>query len=216
MLVTAAMVRDEQDAVFSYRGVMHDVTEKRLLEQQLAQSQKMEAIGQLAGGIAHDFNNILTAIMGYCNLLLMDIPEGSPLKDPADHILSSSERAANLTRSLLSFSRKQVISPKPVNVNEIVITIEKLIRRLIGEDIELKTLLDPGDVMILADSGQIEQVLINLCTNARDAMPGGGMITIAITTQLSGNTAPGGVSRQARSVCGHRTFPIPVPASTQN
>jgi PAS domain S-box-containing protein len=184
VLVTAAIVRDQEGAVFSYRGVFHDVTDKRRLEQQLAQSQKMEAIGQLAGGIAHDFNNILTAIMGYCNLLLMDIPEDSPLKDHADHILSSSERAANLTRSLLSFSRKQVMSPKPINMNEIVITIEKLLRRLIGEDIELRTVLDPGEVMVLADSGQIEQVLINLCTNARDAMPGGGVITLAISTAV--------------------------------
>ncbi len=184
VLVTAAIVRDQGGAVSSYRGVFHDVTEKRRLEQQLAQSQKMEAIGQLAGGIAHDFNNILTAIMGYCNLLLMDIPEDSPLKDHADHILSSSERAANLTRSLLSFSRKQVMSPKPVNVNEIVLTIEKLLRRLIGEDFELRTVLNPEDIMILADSGQIEQVLINLCTNARDAMPGGGVITLAISTAV--------------------------------
>ncbi len=184
VLMTAVIVRDEEGAVFSYRGVFHDVTDKRRLEQQLAQSQKMEAIGQLAGGIAHDFNNILTAIMGYCNLLLMDIPEDSPLKDPADHILSSSERAANLTRSLLSFSRKQVITPKPVNVNEIVLTIEKLLRRLIGEDIELKTVFDREHVMVLADTGQIEQVLINLCTNARDAMPGGGVITISITSAV--------------------------------
>ncbi len=184
VLVTAVIVRDENGTVVSYRGAFHDVTDKRRLEQQLAQSQKMEAIGQLAGGIAHDFNNILTAIMGYCNLLLMDTPEDSPLKDHADHILASSERAANLTRSLLSFSRKQVMSPKSVNMNEIVITIEKLLRRLIGEDFELRTVLDPGPVMVLADSGQIEQVLINLCTNARDAMPGGGVITIAISTAI--------------------------------
>ena len=150
------------------------MTEKRHLETQLAQSQKMEAIGQLAGGIAHDFNNILTAIMGYANLLLLDMPEDSPLRNHAEHILSSSERAANLTRSLLAFSRKQVISPKQVNLYTIVTTIEKLLMRLIGEDIELKTvLLSDQDVVVLADSGQIEQVLINLCTNARDAMPAG-------------------------------------------
>jgi PAS domain S-box-containing protein len=184
VLVTAAAVRDEQGTARTYRGVFHDVTEKRRLEQQLVQSQKMEAIGQLAGGIAHDFNNILTAIMGYGNLLLMDMPEDSPLKTHAEHILSSSERAANLTRSLLAFSRKQVISPKTVNLNTIVTTIEKLLIRLIGEDIELRTLVDSRDIMILADSGQIEQVLINLCTNARDAMPDGGVLTIATSAVI--------------------------------
>ena len=112
VLVTAASVQDDSSQEKTYRGVMHDVTEKRTLEQQLVQSQKMEAIGQLAGGIAHDFNNILTAIMGYANLLMLDIPEDSPLIDHAEHILSSAERAANLTRSLLAFSRKQVISPE--------------------------------------------------------------------------------------------------------
>ncbi len=182
VLVTAAAVSDEQGSNRAFRGVFHDVTEKRRLEQQLVQSQKMEAIGQLAGGIAHDFNNILTAIMGYANLLLLDSPEGSPLKNHAEHIVSSSERAANMTRSLLAFSRKQVITPKPVNLNNIVVTIEKLIVRLIGEDIELRTRFDAKDLTIMADSGQIEQVLINLCTNARDAMPKGGLVTIAISS----------------------------------
>jgi signal transduction histidine kinase/ActR/RegA family two-component response regulator len=184
VLVTASTVRGEFGSVRAYRGVFHDVTEKRLLEQQLVQSQKMEAIGQLAGGIAHDFNNILTAIMGYTNLLLLDMAEESPLKDHAEHILSSSERAANLTRSLLAFSRKQVISPKPVSLNSVVSAIEQLLIRLIGEDIELRTRFDEEEVMILADSGQIEQVLINLCTNARDAMPTGGILTIAISTVI--------------------------------
>jgi PAS domain S-box-containing protein len=187
VLVTAAAVKDENSPATTYRGVFHDVTEKRRLEQQLVQSQKMEAIGQLAGGIAHDFNNILTAIMGYTNLLLLDMPEKSPLMSHAEHILSSSERAANLTRGLLAFSRKQVISPKAVNLNTIVTTIEGLLIRLIGEDIELKTTLDPEDVMVLADSGQIEQVLINLCTNARDAMLQGGFLAIATSTVIVGD-----------------------------
>lgn len=190
VLVTAARVRDEPGSEWTYRGVFHDVTDKRRLEQQLVQSQKMEAIGQLAGGIAHDFNNILTAIMGYANLLLMDIPEENPVKYHAEHILSSSERAANLTRSLLAFSRKQVITPKPVNLNDIVTAIDKLIVRLIGEDVELRTQFESDDIMILADNGQIEQVLINLCTNARDAMPKGGVVTITISTIIIRDSFP--------------------------
>ncbi len=184
VLVTASPVKNEDGTVLAYRGVFHDVTDKRKLEIQLIQAQKIEAIGQLAGGIAHDFNNILTAIMGYGNLLLLDMPEDSPLKDSAERILSSAERAANLTRSLLAFSRKQVISPKPVNLNGIINDIRELLVRLIGEDIELKTSHESQDVMILADSGQIEQVLINLCTNARDAMPQGGQLTISISTTI--------------------------------
>lgn len=197
VLVTASIIRSQEGVLSNYRGVFHNVTEKRTLEQQLVQSQKMEAIGQLAGGIAHDFNNILTAIMGYANLLLLDLPEeGGPLTVHAEHILSSAERAANLTRSLLSFSRKQVLTPKPVDLNAIVTTIQKLLLRLIGEDIELRTNLDTNGATILADSGQIEQVLINLCTNARDAMPGGGIITISTSTiivreSLEGIERPG-------------------------
>ncbi len=184
VLMTASPIRNENGSVLAYRGVFHDVTDKRRLEIQLIQAQKIEAIGQLAGGIAHDFNNILTAIMGYGNLLLLDMPEDSPLKDSAERILSSAERAANLTRSLLAFSRKQVISPKPVNLNGIINDTRELLVRLIGEDVELKTTHESQDIMILADSGQIEQVLINLCTNARDAMPRGGQLTISISTTI--------------------------------
>ena len=181
VLVTASIVREAPGPGWTYRGAFHDVTEKRRLEQQLVQSQKMEAIGQLAGGIAHDFNNILTAIMGYANLLVFDLAEDSPLAHHAEHIISSADRAANLTRSLLAFSRKQVISPKPVNLNVIVAGIEKLLATLIGEHIELRTSFEANDVIVLADSGNIEQVLINLCTNARDAMPNGGRVTIGIS-----------------------------------
>ncbi len=190
VLITASTVQDPSFPFRTYRGVMHDVTEKRTLEQQLVQSQKMEAIGQLAGGIAHDFNNILTAIMGYANLLLLDIPENSPLMDHAEHILSSAERAANLTRSLLAFSRKQVISPKPVNLNDVVTSLDGLLHRIIGEDIELSVMTDEHDVIVMADGGQIEQVLINLCTNARDAMPSGGRLGIQIATVVVREQTP--------------------------
>ncbi|HBG17717.1 MAG TPA: hypothetical protein DDY32_00085, partial [Desulfobulbaceae bacterium] len=132
----------------------------------------------LAGGIAHDFNNILTALLGYSNLLKLKIGNDQVLNNYVDQILISSEKAANLTKSLLAFSRKQIIDPKPVDLNQIVRGIEKLLRRLIGEDIEFKTILDDRELAIMADSGQIEQILINLSSNASDAMPGGGIFTI--------------------------------------
>jgi signal transduction histidine kinase len=147
-------------------------------EERLRQAQKMEAIGQLAGGIAHDFNNILTAIIGYANLLSMKVEGDDIQADYVKHILSSAERAASLTQSLLAFSRKQIINPKPVDLNEIVCKVEKLLSRLIGEDIELKITSLGKNLTVLADGGQLEQVLMNLTTNARDAMPEGGLLTI--------------------------------------
>ncbi len=155
-----------------------DITERKNLEKQLLQAQKMEAIGQLTGGIAHDFNNILTAIMGYGSLMRSQIKEDNLMKTYLEQILSSAEKAANLTQSLLAFSRKQIINPAPINLNDIVRKVEKLLKRLIGEDIELKVILSDMDLNIMADSVQIEQVLMNLATNARDAMPNGGVFTI--------------------------------------
>ncbi|MBI5055503.1 MAG: PAS domain S-box protein [Nitrospirae bacterium] len=152
--------------------------EKLKLQEQLIQAQKMEAIGMLAGGVAHDFNNILTAIIGYGNLVKMKLAKDDPLKVNLDHILASSERGANLTQSLLAFSRKQLISPAPVDLNQAMRNMQKLLGRLIGEDIELKLVLDERPLTILADSGQIEQILMNLATNAKDAMPDGGSLII--------------------------------------
>jgi len=154
-------------------------SEKQHLEGQLRHAQKMEAIGTFAGGIAHDFNNILTAIIGYGTVLQMKMEKDNPLKHNVDQILASSERAANLTQSLLTFSRKQVINLRPLKLNEIVKRVEKLLLRLIGEDIELKTILASEELKAMADSSQIEQVLMNLATNARDAMPDGGILTIS-------------------------------------
>ena len=158
--------------------VVEDITERKLLESQLLQAQKMESVGQFAGGIAHDFNNILTAIIGYASLLLMKMGENDPLRRNAEQILLSSERAASLTHSLLAFSRKQIIHPKPVNLNEILRRTEKLLIKLVRADIELKTILADEDLIILADSNQIEQVFMNLAVNARDAMPDGGLLMI--------------------------------------
>ncbi|MDD2337586.1 MAG: PAS domain-containing protein [Geobacteraceae bacterium] len=153
--------------------------EKQRLENQLNHSQKMEAIGQLAGGVAHEFNNIMTAIIGYGHLMVMKTEEHSPLRHFAAQILTSAERASALTRSLLTFSRKQISNPHHVNVNEAIEKMGKLMSRLIREDIEFRTELADSELIILADDGQLEQVLMNLVTNARDAMPSGGLVFIS-------------------------------------
>ena len=152
--------------------------EQEKLHSQLLQAQKMEAVGHLAGGMAHDFNNILTAIIGYANMMKIKVPADEQLAFYASQILSAADRAARLTKSLLAFSRKQVIEPKPVDLNEIVQSVTKIAKRLIGEDIEFRTVLRDKSMNVLADSGQMEQVLLNLCTNARDAMPHGGQLII--------------------------------------
>lgn len=152
--------------------------EKAGLEEQLRHSQKMEAIGTLAGGVAHDFNNMLTAINGYGTLIKLELTEGDKLWSFADQIVKAGERGAALTQRLLAFSRKQIISPMPINVNVNVKSLEKILVRLITEDIELKLMLEAADPVVMADSGQLDQVLINLVTNARDAMPQGGTLTI--------------------------------------
>jgi two-component system cell cycle sensor histidine kinase/response regulator CckA len=183
VLLTSAAVPDEKGKIIAYRGIMKDITERKRLEQQLLQAQKMEAIGQLAGGIAHDFNNILTAIIGFGTLLKIETSKDDLLRSYVTQILTSAERAANLTQALLAFSRRQIISPKPMNLNEIIQGVERLLSRLIGEDIELSTFLTDKELTVMADSGQIETVLMNLATNARDAMPDGG--SLIIKTELT-------------------------------
>jgi PAS domain S-box-containing protein len=156
-----------------------DVTAQRHLEEQLRQSQKMEAVGQLAGGIAHDFNNLLTAILGSAQLLLHNTPEGDPRREDAEEIRQAGLRAAELTRQLLAFSRRQVLAPKVLELNAVVANMERMLRRLLGEDVELVTSLDAATGAVSADPGQLEQVLLNLAVNARDAMPGGGRLSVA-------------------------------------
>lgn len=177
---TIAPVKNPQGVITNYIAIKEDVTERRSLENQLRQSQKMEAIGTLAGRVAHDFNNILTAIIGFGSLLEMKMAPDDPLHHNVAQILSAAERAANLTRSLLAFSRKQQIATRVMNLNEIVTGLEKMLNRLIREDIELSIAIAERSLPVLVDAGQIEQVLINLVTNARDAMPEGG--TLSITT----------------------------------
>jgi PAS domain S-box-containing protein len=159
-------------------GMALDVSEKKKLERQLQQAQKMEAVGQLTGGIAHDFNNILSAITGYASLLQRGIDESDPLRNHLDQILSSANKAAELTRSLLTFSRQQITNLIPIDVNESIGKIETLLARTIGEDIIFRTIPVEKDLTVNADPGQVEQVLMNLAMNARDAMPGGGQLTI--------------------------------------
>jgi signal transduction histidine kinase/CheY-like chemotaxis protein len=148
------------------------------LQEQLRQSQKMEAVGLLAGGIAHDFNNMLMAIVSYGGILQMNITEDDPLRPHVDKMLTVVDRAAGLTQSLLAFSRKQVIELRPCNLNNIIRKVEKLLVRIIGEDIEIRTTFREDPLVVTVDSGQIEQVLLNLATNARDAMPHGGLLSI--------------------------------------
>jgi PAS domain S-box-containing protein len=177
--ITATAVSDEKGRVINYRGIIRDVTLEKTLEHRILEAQKMEAVGQLAGGIAHDFNNILSAIIGYGSLVLMQVQEDSPLRSYVEQILDSSERAAVLTQNLLAFSRKQIINPQPGSINEIIRNVTPVLTKLIREDIELKLELNAEDSIVVVDRLQIEQVLMNLVTNARDAMAAGGTLTIS-------------------------------------
>ena len=177
--LATALVRDADGKPAYVIGMAEDVTEQRQLEEQLRQSQKLEAIGRLAGGVAHDFNNMLTAIGGYTALALEQAETGSTLRGDLDEIRKATDRAALLTRQLLAFSRKQVLMPELLNLNDVVLELEAMLRPLLGEDVTLTMQLDPGLGPIEADPGQLHQVVMNLVVNARDAMPNGGEITIA-------------------------------------
>lgn len=159
-------------------NVSHDITRVKQLEQQFRQSQKLEAIGRLAGGVAHDFNNQLTVIYGYTQLMLDTLPSGASQKDMLQEIKKAGERAASLTRQLLAFSRNQVLEPKVLDINAVVTESEKMLKRLVGEDIDLAAVLNPHLGRVETDPSQVEQVLMNLVINARDAMPQGGKLTI--------------------------------------
>lgn len=179
--VTISPVHDKNDRIVNYIAVKQDISDFKQLEEQLRQSQKLEAIGMLAGGIAHDFNNLLTVICGYSDLSLMRLREEDPLHRNISEINKAADRAAGLTRQLLAFSRKQVLQPRVLDLNAVVSELEKMLRRLIGEDIGLATVLESELGSVKADPGQIEQIIMNLAVNARDAMPQGGKLTIETT-----------------------------------
>jgi PAS domain S-box-containing protein len=176
-------MKDSNGNVVSVIETINNITAKRNLEDQLRHALKMEAVGTLTGGIAHDFNNILTAILGYTSILKTQAREGRQSPEIIESLLAAANRAASLTKSLLTFSRKQKIENRPFNLNDTVRNMEKLLLRVIGEDIELVTMLSDGELKVLGDAGQIEQVLMNLCTNARDAMTEGGVLTISTARQ---------------------------------
>jgi PAS domain S-box-containing protein len=176
--LTVARMRGDSRAVVT--GFIRDITERRALEEQLRQSQKLEAIGRLAGGVAHDFNNILMSIMGSADLLLMELRESDPARTEATEIKQSVERGAGVTRQLLAFGRRQASRPRLFALGDVVSSMDKMLRRLIGPEIEIEIACGEVPVMVRADPGQWEQVVMNLAINARDAMPKGGRLTIRV------------------------------------
>jgi PAS domain S-box-containing protein len=169
---------DESGRVFGVASLVQDVTERVALEEKLHHAQKMEAVGRLAGGIAHDFNNILTVIMGYSQILTDGVPVASRLMDATVQIRTAAERAEEITRQLLAFSRKQMLSPRPIDLNNVMMNLDTMLRRLIGDDVAIETVPGRDLGTVKADPGQIEQVIMNLAVNARDAMPSGGTLTL--------------------------------------
>jgi two-component system, cell cycle sensor histidine kinase and response regulator CckA len=181
-IIAASPMYDEHGNFIGSLGMITDITERKRLEAQLRQSQKMEAVGRLAGGVAHDFNNLLTAIRGHVDLLLQELEPGSALREDVQEIGKAAVRAASLTQQLLAFSRRQMLQPVVLHLDDVVRDIESLLRRLISEDIALDITLKAGSSRVRADRSQVEQVLMNLVVNARDAMPNGGRIRIVTST----------------------------------
>ena len=173
-----SVLRDTKDEAIGVASIGNDVTEHRKLEDQLRHAQKMEAVGTLAGGIAHDFNNILNVIIGYGTMVMDKLEDGSPSKERMNEVLIAADRAANLTKRLLVFSRKQVVEVKPININELILGLQKMLVRIISESIDFNLNLAGRPLIVLADAGQIEQVLVNLVANAKDAMQESGRLTI--------------------------------------
>ena len=185
VLIEDRVIRDKKGGITGIRSMIEDITERRRAEEalkkseeQLRQWQRVEAIGRLAGGVAHDFNNLLMTIKGCSELLLRELDSNNPRREEVEEIRKAAERATALTRQLLAFGRRQVLQPQVLDLNEVVANMDRMLQRLIGEDIQLLTVLDPELWPVKVDPGQIEQVIMNLAVNARDAMPGGGKLTI--------------------------------------
>jgi len=176
--VSCHLLKGEQGNYLGLEGILRDITERKILEEQLLQSQKIEAVGTLAGGVAHDFNNILTAIIGYTHVVLMKMKQDDPLHYELQQVLAAADRAALLTQSLLAFSRKQMVHLAPIEINDVLKKFGSFLVRLVREDIEISTTTSDEKLTVLADKGQIEQALMNLVTNAQDAMPHGGRLLI--------------------------------------
>jgi signal transduction histidine kinase/CheY-like chemotaxis protein len=196
-------ILDDVGEVYRFVGIAEDITGRKEAEEslkeseeRLRQSQKMESIGRLAGGVAHDFNNLLTAILGYTDMLGLRVSSDETLHSYVKEIEKASERAARLTQQLLAFSRSQVLQPKKLDLNRLITDLEKMLYRVIGEHIRLETVLGPEQVLIEADPGQIEQVILNLVVNARDAMPGGGKLIIE--TRIVSTTSEKWLSKKDR------------------
>ena len=179
--VAATLLQNQQGRVSEILGVTRDVTDRLQVEARLLQAQKLESVGRLAGGVAHDFNNLLTVINGYCDMLMSELPTDEGSHELVAEIRAAGERAAALSGQLLVLSRKQVVQAKQVNLNDIISEVEKMLGRVIGEDIRLESVLSPSLGCVLADPGQLHQILMNLAVNARDAMPNGGTLLIETT-----------------------------------
>ncbi len=203
-------IRDARGHAYRAIGVVTDITERKMLEERLTQAQKMEAVGRLAGGVAHDFNNLLTVINGFSEAMLLDTGPDDPRRDALVSVIDAGRRAADLTQQLLAFSRKAIVKPELVDLNERVESIGRMLRRLIGEDVILVTRLTPSLSRVMIDPSQLEQVLMNLAVNARDAMPRGGTLTIetrdvtlgADDDETRGDLAPGPYARLSVSDTG--------------
>jgi signal transduction histidine kinase len=186
-------LRDERQQVTGATGVIVDITERRRLETELSNAQKMEAIGRLAGGIAHDFNNNLTAIIGYVDMILGQIGDDKPISHDLKEVERAAERSAGLVRRLLAFGRRQIVQPRDLDLNAVVDGLKPMLERLIGESIQVIVALDPDLRSIVGDAGQVEQVVMNLALNARDAMPAGGTLVIATKNATDRDRLPASV-----------------------